>query len=130
MSTSSHPHHVLPLKLYLSVGATLLVLTVATVAVAQVHLGPFNLVIALAIAVLKASLVALFFMHLAYDNRLFMLTFLVAVVFLGVFIIFTMFDTLRRGDINPETAFPLRRQAALYDTLHTAPEHPASGLKP
>jgi cytochrome c oxidase subunit IV len=48
---------------YLLIGITLLVLTVTTAAVAFVNLGPFNPVIALLIATIKATLVVLFFMH-------------------------------------------------------------------
>jgi cytochrome c oxidase subunit 4 len=48
---------------YLIIGITLLVLTVTTAAVAFVNLGPFNPVIALLIATIKATLVVLFFMH-------------------------------------------------------------------
>ena len=115
-SEIAHPH-VLPLKLYLGIGGALAALTVVTVAVAQIPLGPFNLVVALSIAVVKATLVALFFMHLWYDNKLYALTIVTAVVFLGIFIIFTMFDTLQRADIYPEVAKPIKSQAAMYDSL-------------
>ena len=62
--------HVLPLKVYLGVAAALLFLTVVTVAVSVVDFGhlvgmpALNLIVALAIATLKASLVAAIFMHL------------------------------------------------------------------
>ena len=48
---------------YLAVGAGLLVLTATTVGAAFVNLGPFNPIIALLIATIKATLVVLFFMH-------------------------------------------------------------------
>jgi cytochrome c oxidase subunit 4 len=48
---------------YLAIGAALLVLTATTVAAAFVNLGPFNPVVALLIATIKATLVILFFMH-------------------------------------------------------------------
>ncbi len=48
---------------YLAIGAGLLVLTATTVGAAFVNLGPFNPVIALLIATIKATLVVLFFMH-------------------------------------------------------------------
>ena len=48
---------------YLAIGIGLLVLTVTTVGAAFVNLGPFNPVIALLIATIKATLVVLFFMH-------------------------------------------------------------------
>ncbi|MGA2980969.1 MAG: cytochrome C oxidase subunit IV family protein [Terriglobales bacterium] len=48
---------------YIGIGVALLVLTVTTAAVAFVNLGPFNPVVALLIATIKATLVVLFFMH-------------------------------------------------------------------
>jgi len=48
---------------YIAIGITLLVLTITTAAVAFVNLGPFNPVVALLIATIKATLVVLFFMH-------------------------------------------------------------------
>lgn len=62
-----HPH-VVPVPLLLAVFGLLLFLTVITVAVTMVDLGPLNIWIALAIAVVKASVVALYFMHLRYDR--------------------------------------------------------------
>jgi len=87
--------------------------------VSFVHLGPFNLVVAVGIATVKAMLVALFFMHLYYDNKLFMGVFLSALAFLGIFIILTMFDTMRRDDLYREVAQPIRKQAVMYDKLKT-----------
>ncbi len=48
---------------YLAIGAVLLVLTATTVGAAFVNLGPFNPIVALLIATIKATLVVLFFMH-------------------------------------------------------------------
>jgi len=48
---------------YLAIGAILLVLTATTVGAAFVNLGPFNPILALLIATIKATLVVLFFMH-------------------------------------------------------------------
>lgn len=121
---SSH-QHILPLNVYLRVGAVLFILTLVTVLVAQVHLGAFNLVVALGIAVIKASLVALYFMHLKYDNKFFAVVFLVAILFLGVFIIFTMFDTMRRGDIYPITTEPIHQKAIIYPPATSTPVSPS-----
>ena len=119
----SHHAHILPLKMYLGIGATLIFMTIVTVAVAQVHLGPFNLVVALLIAVFKAVLVGMFFMHLKYDNKLFGVIFLSSLCFLVIFIIITLFDTLRRGDIYPEVGHPIKENAAMYDSLRASPGH-------
>jgi cytochrome c oxidase subunit 4 len=110
-------HHILPLKTYLVVGAALLVLTVITVTVAQIDLGPYNLVVALSIATIKAVLVAFFFMHLLYDNKLYLLIYTSALFFLGIFIIFTLFDTMRRGDIYQDVASPIEEEAVIYETV-------------
>lgn len=112
--SQSH-HHILPLKTYINVGLALLVLTVITVAVSRVHLGPFNMVVAMLIAGSKAMLVALYFMHLKYDNKLFLSIFVAGILFLVLFIVFTMFDTERRGDIEAFRADPIKPAAAMYD---------------
>jgi cytochrome c oxidase subunit IV len=93
-------HHVLPLSTYLSVGGALLVLTLITVWVAQYQLGEWNLIVAMAVAATKATLVLLFFMHLKYDNKMYAFTFLIAVVFLAIFIVFTMLDTMTRDEFG------------------------------
>lgn len=93
-------HHVLPLSIYLGIGAALLVLTGITVAVAQFQLGEWNLIVAMTIAGVKATLVLLFFMHLKYDNKLYAFAFLISVAFLAVFITFTLLDTLYRDQFG------------------------------
>ncbi len=113
---ATHTHHILPLKVYLSVGAALIVLTAITVAVSQFNFGPYNLLVAMLVAAAKATLVALFFMHLKYDNKFYMTIFVASVVFLAVFIILTMFDTLRRADVYEIEAKPIRDQAIMYDS--------------
>lgn len=120
MSNETHAQpHILPMSLYLGIGGILIGLTALTVYISFFDFGAYNLVIAMIIAATKASLVALFFMHLKYDNKLYMLFFVGALFFLAVFIILTMFDTLTRADINPEEAGPIRKNAAMYDSLKT-----------
>jgi cytochrome c oxidase subunit 4 len=120
MSSSTHSHHILPLKVYFAVGAALLFLTIVTVAVALVDLGPLNLLVAMLIAAVKASLVALYFMHLKYDNKLYAVIFVTSLLFLATFIIFTMFDTMTRDHISPEEAAPINEGAVIY-------QQPAAG---
>jgi cytochrome c oxidase subunit IV len=55
--------HVTSKAFYVFIGMSLLVLTAVTVGAAFVNLGPFNPVVALLIATIKATLVVLFFMH-------------------------------------------------------------------
>ena len=125
-NSDTHGHHITPLRVYLGVGFALLVLTVITVAVSFVDLGPFNLVVAMGIASLKATLVALIFMHLYYDDKLYLTIFIMALLMLALFIIITLFDTLRRGDIHEETARPFQREAVIYqDTTRAAGGHAA-----
>ena len=108
--------HVLKIRVYLIVAALLLLLTIATVVVSTIDFGPWNLIIALSIAAIKATLVALFFMHLKYDNRIYSVVFVGAILFLGIFITFTMFDTLNRGDMSPLTEMPIKKYAAIYES--------------
>jgi cytochrome c oxidase subunit 4 len=115
MSTHQHSHHIVPLKVYLGIGTALLILTAVTVWVSTIDLGGWNVVVAIAIAAFKATLVALFFMHLKYDNKLFLYIFLIAIIFLAIFIGFTMFDTMRRGDFYIETDKPINNQAINYE---------------
>jgi cytochrome c oxidase subunit 4 len=61
--------HILSTKLYYGIWIGLLVLTATTVGVAHIDLGPWNIVVALAIASLKAVLVILFFMHVKYTSE-------------------------------------------------------------
>ena len=107
--------HVIGLDVYLKIGLTLIVLTAVTVLVSFIDLGAWNVVVALFIAAIKASLVILFFMHLYYDNKLYLIVFLVAILFLAIFIGFIMFDTLNRGDIDSSIEKPINPNAAMYD---------------
>jgi len=108
-------HHIIPLKTYLSVGAILFFLTAVTVWVAQINLGGWNAVVAVSIAVVKASFVALIYMHLKYDNKIYSVIFLTALVFLAIFIALTMFDTVNRGHIYETTNKPINKNARIYD---------------
>lgn len=115
MAETSHHNHVLPMRTYLLVGAALFVLTALTVSAAQIDLGAWNAIVAFVLAGTKAALVAMIFMHLKYDNRLFMVIFLIGIVFITLFIGLTMFDTLRRGDIDESVERPIRQEAVIYD---------------
>ncbi len=88
--------HIVPYKTFLLVWVALLILTGTTVAVAQFNLGVLNIWVALGIASLKSGLVIAFFMHMKYEQRLFKLALLSALLILAVFIGFTFFDVLYR----------------------------------
>jgi len=90
-------HHIVSWKLYLGILLVLCVLTVATVGVAGHDFGALNTPIALAIAVAKATLVVLFFMHVKYSPRLTTLVLSAGFVFLLLLIVFTGSDYISRN---------------------------------
>lgn len=118
---NEYKDHVLPLKLYFGIAAALFVLTGATVGISYIHLGPWNAVAAIGIASVKASLVALFFMHLKYDNKFYMFVFSAAIFFVALFITLTMFDTLRRADIYQLKSGAIKKDAIIYDKQPAEP---------
>jgi cytochrome c oxidase subunit IV len=88
---------IVPRRVYYEVYAILLVLTLLTVGVSMIDLGPFNLLVAIGIAVAKALLVMLIFMHLRYSTRLTWIVAGAGVIWLGHMLLFTMSDYLSRG---------------------------------
>jgi cytochrome c oxidase subunit 4 len=87
-----HPH-IVPPRVLLGVYGVLIVLTVATVAITSVNLGPLNIWAALGIAVAKAAFVVLYFMHLRYDKPFNAVVLISALLFVAVFIGIAMMDT-------------------------------------
>ena len=94
---SSVTPHVVPLRVYLTVFASLLVLTAVTTAVAYVDLGRLNFLIMLTIAMVKGSLVALYFMHLRWSDRLSRLAAGAAIAWLVILVALTSSDLVIRG---------------------------------
>ena len=86
--------------------AALLVFTAITVAAAGIHFETpaINVVVALGIATAKASLVALFFMHLRHDKPINALVFLTGLVFLGLFLTLSLIDMQTRLPVQPSGA--------------------------
>lgn len=93
--------HVLPVSVYLGVWVTLVVLTGLTVFVSRFDFGSANTVIALAVATIKAAIVALFFMHLLYDDKFNLVVLLTSMLFLTVFFTPTLIDLSSRGMVDP-----------------------------
>ena len=93
---SEHPHHVVPVKVYLAVFLALCAFTVLTVSAAGHDFGALNTPIALVIAITKATLVILYFMHVRYSPRLVTLMIGTGVLFLMLLILFTMSDYVSR----------------------------------
>ena len=89
--------HIVPRKVYFAVFAALIVLTATTTAVSFLDLGPWNTVVALGIAFLKATLVVLFFMHVKYSPRLTQVTIAGGLLWLAIMILLTLSDFMTRG---------------------------------
>jgi cytochrome c oxidase subunit 4 len=97
-----HPH-VSPLGLYLGVFGVLLVLTIITVLVSVIGLPPtISVLVAMAVATVKASFVVLFFMHLKYDNKFYSFIFLSSLFFVGLFFTITLADMAFVDFLVPE----------------------------
>ena len=94
--------HVTSPTVYLSIFLALMVLTATTVLVAFQDLGPLNDVVAMAIAVTKATLVILFFMHIRYSTPFTKLVVISGFVWLLILITITLADYLTRGWIHPQ----------------------------
>jgi cytochrome c oxidase subunit 4 len=95
MAKQGHPKvgHVMPLHVLFGVLATLLVLTYVTVAVSWRDYGRFNLWVALGIAVVKASLVVMFFMHMKYEKPFNGIVLVVSMALVMLFIAVALTDT-------------------------------------
>lgn len=93
-------HHIIPLKTYVSVLAALLVLTFLTVLASRFDFGAMNTVINIGIASVKASLVLAFFMHLKYDDKLYLVVLLTGVFFLIVMYFFSVLDLFTRISVT------------------------------
>ena len=89
--------HISPRSTYYAIFGALMVLTAITVTVAFFNLGALNFPVALGIAIVKATLVILFFMHVKYSSRLTKLICGAAFFFLVVLFGLTMSDYLSRG---------------------------------
>ena len=109
-SAAKHEHHddshhglshVATIKVLIATGGTLLLLTIVTVLATKVDFGAnINLGIAMAIAVIKATLVILFFMHLRYDRLFHSVVFVSAILAASLFVGFTLMDTNQYQQTN------------------------------
>lgn len=89
--------HVLPKRVYYTVFGILMLGTYLTVQMAFLDLGAFNTVAALAIAVFKATVVVLYFMHVRYSTRLTWVVVICSVFWLGILLVLTFSDYLTRS---------------------------------
>ncbi len=89
--------YIVPTRIYYTIFAILMLCTGLTVWVAFLDLGVLNTIAALAIAVFKATLVVLFFMHVKYSTRLTWAVVAGSIFWLGILLVLTMGDYLTRG---------------------------------
>jgi cytochrome c oxidase subunit 4 len=93
--------HVAPIRVLVATGGTLLLLTLVTVGATRLDFGAnINLAIAMTIAVIKATLVILFFMHLKYDRLFHTVIFVSAICAAALFIGFTLMDSSQYQETN------------------------------
>ena len=89
-------HHVVSWRIYLAVFVALCLLTLITVQVTGHDFGRLNLIVALAIAVTKATLVVLYFMHARYSPRLTALVIAAGLAFFAILLFLTLSDYISR----------------------------------
>jgi cytochrome c oxidase subunit 4 len=93
-------HHIVSPKVYFTIFGILMICTFLTVAAAEVDLNQYfsglNIIVALTIAVFKASLVVLFFMHAKYSPKRTQLVIIASVFWLAIMLFMTMSDYISR----------------------------------
>jgi cytochrome c oxidase subunit IV len=96
-SEQAPTHHVTGLPVYFGIFFALMIFTILTVWVSRIDLGLLNTPIALAIAVIKATLVILFFMHVIHSTRLTWVVILASLLWLVLLFVLTLADYLTRS---------------------------------
>jgi cytochrome c oxidase subunit 4 len=89
--------HIVTKKQYACIFGILMVLTLVTTYAGTKDLGPLNVVVALVIAVIKASLVVLFFMHIYWSTKLNKIVVVAGIAWLGLLLWLTLTDFASRG---------------------------------
>lgn len=95
--------HIVQKKVYFVIFGLLMVFTALTYFAAKVDLGgSLNTVVALTIAVIKATLVVLYFMHVRYSTRLTWVIVAASIFWLGIMFVYTISDYMTRSNgLNP-----------------------------
>ena len=100
MSEDHSEHHIVSPKIYFTIFAVLMICTILTVMAAEIDLNQYfhglNIIVALTIAVLKASLVVLFFMHAKYSPKRTQMVIIASIFWLAVMLFMTMSDYVTR----------------------------------
>jgi cytochrome c oxidase subunit IV len=118
--------HIAPVSMYVGIFLALMVLTVVTYLVTWVDLGEFNLLVAMAIAITKASLVILFFMHVWWSPKIIKVSVGMSFFFLIIMLMMVMTDYLSR----PTRGLPPFPNAVATGTESVGNDHPAKVLPP
>jgi cytochrome c oxidase subunit 4 len=113
------PHHVTPAATFLNVLIALLMLTAVTVGASRIDFGSANLLIAMLIACIKASLVIAIFMHVKWDTAINKIVFLSSFLFLSLLFLFTLSDQATRtfDGANERTRAPVDKEWRHPSTL-------------
>ena len=90
-------HHVTPVRNYVLVFLALITLTIATVLISKIELGEYNFIVAMTIAVIKASLVVWFFMHVNRSSSLTRLFVGAGMFWMAILLVFVLSDYFSRG---------------------------------
>jgi cytochrome c oxidase subunit 4 len=112
--------HIVSVRIYLIIFLALMALTGVTVSAAFYNLGPLNVIVALAIAVFKATLVILYFMHVRFSSRLTQVVVAAGFFWLVIMIVLTLSDYKTRGErpaLDPQ-------QKAVTEGVEAAPRRP------
>lgn len=96
----TNSQHIVPVKTYLIVFLALMVLLAITVLAAQIEHGPLNLIVGLSIAVTKAALIVLYFMHVRYNPFVVRIAVVVGFLWLIILMTFTLSDYMTRPERN------------------------------
>ena len=138
-----HGHYVAPKALLVKIFGALVALTILTVLTGKSDLipGALHVPLALTIATVKVALVVTFFMGLKHDNRINTVIFVLTCFFVLVFLSFTTFEVLNRGDLGnvdrmtvadraylaQQDSVRLRRDSLRYNVTRVAGAEPAVG---
>lgn len=88
--------HIIPYRSFLLVLAALITLTLISVSVTQIYLGPLTVFIALLIAAIKSSFVLRIFMHLKFESRMLVIMVIAVILIIASVISITLLDYLYR----------------------------------
>ncbi|HYW94275.1 MAG TPA: cytochrome C oxidase subunit IV family protein [Bacteroidales bacterium] len=93
---SDEKTHIIPYRTLAMILVALVILTLISVAVTRIQLGPYTVAAALLIAVVKSSLVLTIFMHLRFENRFFAFMVTGVILLIGIVIFITLIDYIYR----------------------------------